>query len=651
MTAKEKDILRWLMQLYKQQWDRNKYSRDNYDEDIEYYLGHRRSEDYPLAYSEVFNRILPIIYTILSRFMDQLYQSGNIVSVRPRKKRDIERAKKVEGVLNFQLESLNDIDMQGGSYLTMMKWAFNNLTFGKGIVKAYWKKEDRLTPRRIALPKPNFDRFGNFQGMDVIDHVSQEMQTIYDGPYVEVLHNKMFLPDPEYKSIQKMPAAFLIYKRSIDELKKKADQGIYKNINELGWEPSSGAGVYAKDSDEAFMASLGIEGALERTELENKGKFQSPQVDILEAYCKLIFDSAPYEVGSGMQIKGKEEEAIVHIGNYKTILSVQRNSYGIRPLFDIGCYMHPELYWDVGLVRLCKGIQEQINNLGNLRMQNVMMMVNQMLRVDPDADIDPAALVWKPFGIIPAMKDEVEPIVIPDMHSNLFQEQERFYESTIQDLTGMYPYNMGQTPTRQERVGVVYSLQSMGEARAKLMLMSMDYLGIRPLLRYMMVLNTFHLPSGFEYRIGDKEAQQGPEFGQLFGEDIHPDFDFSARYTSMEPALGKQFKAQQLVQLAQMWGQHPWINQYQMLKTVMELMDIQEADLLLKSPQQFMQEMQQQQKSQMMAEQSKVQSEVQGKLVTSDKDFKEQIKLNEQEFGYDMVLESIKQEAKDQKSA
>ena len=39
--------------------------------------------------------------------------------------------------------------------------------------------------------------------------------------------------------------------------------------------------------------------------------------------------------------------------------------------------------------------------MGNMRFQNVMMLINQMMMVRADADIDPAALVWKPFGIIP----------------------------------------------------------------------------------------------------------------------------------------------------------------------------------------------------------------------------------------------------------
>ena len=381
---------------------------------------------------------------------------------------------------------------------------------------------------------------------------------------------------------------------------------------------------------------------------------------------------APYEVGSGLQIKGDEEECIAHIGNYKTILSIQRNTYGIRPLFDIGCYMHPEMYWDLGMIRLTKGIQEQYNNLGNLRMQNAMMLINQMIKVRADADIDPQALVWRPFGIVPVDDmEDIQPLTVPDFNSQVFKEQESFYDSTIQDLTGMYEWNMGRTPERQEKVGVVQGIAKMGEARAKLMLMSMDYLGIRPLLKYMMILNTYHLKSGFEFRLGS----EGQNFGQIFSGDIHPDFDFCARYTAMEPVLGKQYRAQQLVQLAGAWQKNPWINWYQMSKVIMELLDIREADQVLKQPQQFMQEMQMKQKQAMMAEQAKTGIETQGKIaienarkqasmkekmavnvakaktdtesksILSQQDFTEAMNLRDQDFIYDMALQAVQNDA------
>jgi hypothetical protein len=644
VSERELAIFKALMQRYKSQWDMNQKTRSNYDEDLEYYLGYRNPQDYPLAFNESFNRILPIIYTILSRFMDQIFQSGNIVAVKPRKNQNVDSAKSVEAVLNFQMESMNNIDMQGGAYLTMYKWFFNMLTFGKGILKTYWRKEERISPMRQVVPVPAFDRRGNFQGWDQADNIVMMPQIVYDGPYCEVLHNKTFIPHPEYKNIQQMPAVFLVYKRSLDYVRSMVDKGIYKReaFRDIGWQPTGGAGTEPRDSCETVSKSLEIEGYSTFANGEPNDDYITKEVDILECYTKLILEDEPYEVGSGMSIKGREEECIIHIGNYKRILSLQRNVYGVRPLFDIGAYLQPELYWDVGLVRLTKGIQEQANNLANLRMQNVMMQINQMLRVDPNWNGDANDLVWRPFGLVEAAQGEIEPIVIPDYHSTMFQEQEAFFKDTIQDLMGMYDYNMGATPQRQERVGVVYGIQSMGEARAKLMLMTADYQGIRPLLRYLMILNTFHLRNGYEYRISQGNQNQ---FGKIFAGDIHPDFDFAARYTSMEPALGKAARLQQLMNLAQIMLQNPWINQYQWWRTIFELGDIREADYLLKTPQQYHQEQQMMQQAQMMqmqaglqAEKARLGWETESDVFKSHKDFREDQALEDQKFKHEMAL-------------
>jgi len=110
----------------------------------------------------------------------------------------------------------------------------------------------------------------------------------------------------------------------------------------------------------------------------------------------------------------------------------------------------------------------------------------------------------------------------------------------------------------------------------------------------------------------------------------------------MEPALGKQARMERLIQLAGMWKDNPWINQYQWNKTLMELGDIREAEYLLKSPQQMQQEQEQQAKMAMMAEQQKQMYEAQGKIQTSQVDFKEDTALSEQTFQHDMALEAIK---------
>ena len=594
MNKRDLEAFKFFLSAWKHNWDLNSYVREWYDEDLEFYRGYRKGSDYPFSYNLSFNKLLPRVYTVLAQFMEQLYQAGtsDLVSVRPRKRGDVERAPRVQGLLNYQLETLNEIDEYGGSYYFNFNWMFNALTFGKGISKLYWRKEERIMPRRVTIPQPVFD--GNrLLGFEQRQIIIPDNQVVYDGPYAEVLHNKMFNPHPHYKSIQKMPFVGCLYRRSVDYIKDMADKGIYRNIKNLGFSDSNSS--YGENSAEAFAKSLEIDGAMEAEFEEVEGGRRTGTVDVIEGYGRYIFpeDDSPYEVGAGYKIKGKESEAIVHLGNYKTLLRLEKNTYGTRPFFDMDCYYHPELYWSIGLIRLGKDLQKQYDNMGNQRFQNVQMLTNQMLKVRNGADIPPESLIWKPFGLVPVDEmDDVAPLEVGDMfQSGAFREQEQFFEETISDITGIYPYGMGQTPPRQEHVGTIHSLQSVGQARQRLLMMTMDHQGFRPFLKHMMLLNAWHLDPKTEARIN---TNQGTEFRPLFAEDLHVGYDFSARYTGMEPALGKMFRAQQLIQYAQMWQQSPFLQHYQFMRTILEMLDFHDTDKYLKTPQQVQQEMQQQ---------------------------------------------------------
>ena len=67
MNERDENIYKHLMERYKFHLDANGYYRTNHDDNLEAYRGYRNSIEYPLVYNESFNRILPIIYTILSR--------------------------------------------------------------------------------------------------------------------------------------------------------------------------------------------------------------------------------------------------------------------------------------------------------------------------------------------------------------------------------------------------------------------------------------------------------------------------------------------------------------------------------------------------------------------------------------------------------
>jgi len=604
MTKRQKEAYSYFYESYQLLKDLNQPYRDKFDTYDEFYRGYREDSDYPFAYNYSYHKIIPIIYTVLSRVMGHLYQNTDIAVVKPRHAQDIERADVISGVLNYQLNNMNNVDFQGGSYMVFFQWFLSALIHGKGIVKAYWRKEERSMPRRKEIPIPKIEN-GQVVGTDFYEVWVEEPTSVYDAPYIENLPVRQFMPDPEYRSIQEMPVVAHVYKKSMNWLKKMAEIGTFnKNANNVGKLSSdyhrsksqarSGHGT-SIEWEEFQGVFRDIEDAFTIEEIEND-RHKGNNIDIIDCYGKYKLGEGKTVVGEGLTFAAPEEEVVCTIANYETAVRLEPVQYGMKPFFDVGAHINPHRYWDIGMLELVKDVLEMYDNIANLRAHNSMMQVNTMIKVMSDSDIDPRSLVWKPFGIIPVESmNDIELLSPPDYTGHTFNEQIQFFESVIQDVTGIYDYAKGVTPSRQEHVGTISSLQQVAENRIKLLILTMDYMGIRPLLKYMMMLNTHHLPSGFEFRITD--AVEGEQFKKVWGSDLHVDYDFEARYAALEPALTKENRIATLMQYSQMWAQDPSVNQYEFKKAVLEMMDMVNPEKFLKDPKVVQQEMQQQQQA------------------------------------------------------
>jgi len=600
MSKKDKEAYSFFCSSYQRLKDLNQPYRSKFDIYDELYRGYREDTDYPFAYNHSYHKVIPVIYTVLSRIMSHLYKNSDIAVVRPRHSEDIERADIISGVLNYQLNNLNSVDFQGGSYMVFFQWFLSALIHGKGIVRAYWRKEERTMPRRVEIPIPKIEN-GRIVGQEYYELWVEEPTAVYDAPYIENIPVRQFMPDPEYRSIQQMPVVAHLHKKSMTWLRQMHEIGEFNaNALEVG-KPASEyrrtlsqartGHSYSTEWEEYQQIFRDIEQAYTIEEIEND-RHKANNLDIVDCYGKYRLGEGKTLLGEGLTYASPEEEVVCTIANYDTVVKLDRVKYGMKPFFDVGAHINPHRYWDIGMIELIKDVIEAYDNIANLRVHNSMMKVNTMIKVQMDSDIDPRSLVWKPFGIIPVENmSDIELLDTPDYTSHTFNEQIQFFESVIQDVTGIYDYSKGVTPDRQEHVGTIASLQSVAENRIKLLILTMDYMGIRPLLKYMMMLNTHHLPSGFEFRITDAKNEQ--QFRRVWGSDLHVDYDFEARYAALEPALAKESRIQTLLQYASMWAQDPYVNQYEFKKSILELLDMVNPDKYLKSPQQVQQEMQQ----------------------------------------------------------
>ena len=403
MNEKEKEAYSYFIQSYHRLKDLNQPYRDKFDKYDEHYRGYRNPNKYPFAYNYSMRKIIPVIYTILSNIMSHIYRTGgDIVAVKPRKSANVEGADLVSGVLNYQLQNLNDVDFQGGSYMIMLQWILSTLVHGKGIVRAYWRKDEQLMPKRLMLriPQFNIDNMGNtyIEGEEPREVMIEQMQIMYDGPYIENIPVRHWLPDPEYRSIQQMPCCAHIYTKSIDWLKKMQIAGMFKNVGELGKHTELVKSSGPVDTAEFKMKSEEIEGAWTVAEIETD-RHKANNLDIIDLFGKYSLGGAIYDIDSKINWKGKEDEVICTIANYDTVIKLEKTRYGVKPFFDIGCHINLTRYWDIGVIELVKDILEAYDNIVNLRVQNSMMKVNEFsskrrmkYAIDPYIHLGPFAV-------------------------------------------------------------------------------------------------------------------------------------------------------------------------------------------------------------------------------------------------------------------
>ena len=374
MNEQELTAYDYFMQTYYRLRDLNSPYRDNFDKYDEYYRGYRSDSDYPFAYNYSFNRMISVIYTVIGNFMSHLYRDDDLVVVKPKRSSDINRAEVVSGVLNHQLNNMNSVDFQGGSYMVFLQWFLSSLVFGKGIVRAYWRKEERTMPVRkeIMIPKMGFSPSGEvyLAGEEMREIIYNETQIAYDAPYLENVPVRQFLPDPEYRSIQKMPACGHIYTKSLEWAKGMERAGEFRNVSEIGrgnadYKNAKGGGG-SVDVKEFVQHSLDIEDAWTIEEITTE-RHKANDIDFIDIYGKYRLDG------------DREEEVVCTIANYDTVVKLKKVQYGVKPFFDIGAHINLHRYWDIGMVELMADVQEAYSNLSNLRMHDAMMKVNTML--------------------------------------------------------------------------------------------------------------------------------------------------------------------------------------------------------------------------------------------------------------------------------
>ena len=141
--------------------------------------------------------------------------------------------------------------------------------------------------------------------------------------------------------------------------------------------------------------------------------------------------------------------ARVMVGSGVALLLSEQNNFadGESPILRIGYIRTGETY-DKGIIELIEDEQDEVNELRNLRVDNVNLIMNKIMAVIETALVDPKDLVSKPGGII-RLKANVQdvgkaimPIVVPDVTPSAYRETAEI-ERQVQERTGANRVTLG----------------------------------------------------------------------------------------------------------------------------------------------------------------------------------------------------------------
>jgi hypothetical protein len=164
----------------------------------------------------------------------------------------------------------------------------------------------------------------------------------------------------------------------------------------------------------------------------------------------------------------KEIPCIATLVNEKNLIRIEENpmGYNFKPIIRIVDTPMSNQFYGIGLLKPIQKLQEEINTRRNQRNDNLNKMINCMFKILKGGGVDVSQLTFqKPdMPLLMNNPDAIQLLTYPDVTYNLVPEMSMIRNDAVQ-TDGVFPYLQGQTPTRQETLGGIITLQQAGGIR------------------------------------------------------------------------------------------------------------------------------------------------------------------------------------------
>lgn len=432
----------------------------------------------------------------VARMLSSLTQSSPIVRVLPREPSDVERARAVEMLLDYQFE-------RARLKLKLETWLRERAIFGFAPVYPYWRFDTEERSLRVETPEG-------------IVTVKDEIPT-FDGPDFDVGSVKYFYPDPWARDFTPDGIRWCIrrYWRSVESLKRKAKVG-----------------------------------AIDEEALKDLDTKALPPIDDPFGWDDREFAYSPEmaTIASGEDVveilEFLSSEKIITVANRRVVLREVENPFGGELPFIVALRLpRPEEPFGVGFVEPILRTWYQINAIANARIDNLALILRPMWKIRRGM-VDKSQLVAEAGRVIELGDPEDAGVLqFPDVTASSFQE-ELFLKGDIEGAT-INETARGQAPPNVRSGAQALALIEAASERLQMDISSFVETGLVPLARFFLSLSRQFLDAETAIRvIGPK----GIEFVTISPQDLANEYDIKVEAGVRN--VPKALEAEQLLNLA-----------------------------------------------------------------------------------------------------
>ena len=495
-------------------------------------------ESYVNENKEIFNTkmFVPIIFSVIERFLPRLISSKPTVNFMPRRPDTVDRAQHMQSLFEWQWDQVSRV-RDGGMYMELLRFVKEALITGTAIAKIPWRVESREK------------KYYNDKGA-----VAVKFDKYFDGPDFQLVDPYDFFYDPESVDIQQ--ASWVIHRtrRTLDEMRainKSKGVEIYKNLNLLEEKPADT--LINPENDWKYRRKVALGGA--QTLVADK---TTKKHELMECWGYFpVYD----ENGQPKDDESVEQRVIVLADKSVVVRDIEFPYWhGKKPFVSYTPWPRSFEFYGIPIIKHLERIQFYTNEFVNQKFDNQTMSLNQMIVVDPLANLEDWQLVWRPGGVIRAHPEYIQPLALGDVTPNI-DASLNYLSQTAQLTTGLSDYyTSGVNPeqTSNKTATGTNTIEEQMAARVKEAVQVLEEQVIREIGYQWHGLDGQFIKLPLIIRVIGPSGK--PEFPLVEPEDTRYSYDVIPEQGSTEP-INKALLRNQFIQALQMVSSNPLMAQ------------------------------------------------------------------------------------------